>query len=169
MDKRCWFAGVAPAAMIISLSLLGACVPSCPPDYVKFESITDGWGPLDLLVFEPTAPDSLPLTGSGYDIDLTLRYSTRLPVSDFPLVVTMEDENGQLSCDTLIVPAASGKGARISTHYGVREVSVPLKSNVTLTDGFALTLAPLSDRRLTESLRAAGVVFTHRSGKHQQP
>lgn len=159
MKRVGWLVRIVVSALLMPVALLGSCGASDPADYIRFESITDGWDPLDVLVFEPVTRDSVPIKGDGFDIDLMLRYSTRLPVSDFPLTVTLEDENGIIRCDTVIVPAASGNGADIHTSYGIREVSMQLCRNVTLADGFSLSLAPLSDRSLTESLRSCGVLF----------
>ena len=139
----------------------GGCSDARMPAYSHFEQIgTDGWDPLDLIVFEPWPVDSADARLSAFDVDLVLRYSVRLPVSDLPVAVTVEDEDGVLRSDTIIVRYGHEGNASSRLRYGVREAVVRLENNVRLRDGYAVSLSPVASRECTEGLLNVGHVIT---------
>lgn len=139
----------------------GGCSDDRMPAYSHFEQVgSEGWDPLDLLVFEPWTADSADARLSAFDIDLVLRYSERHPVSDLPVAVTVEDEEGVMRSDTIIVRYGQGGNVTSRLRYGVREAVVRLESNVRLRDGYAVSLSPVASRERTEGLLNVGLVMT---------
>lgn len=152
------FSGFAAGFLLLAAC---GCSDARMPAYSHFEQIgAGGWDPLDLLVFEPWTADSADARLKAFDLDLVLRYSVRHPVSDLPVAVTVEDEDGVLRSDTIIVRYGQGGNVTSRLRYGVREAVVRLESNVRLRDGYAVSLSPVASRERTDGLLNVGLVMT---------
>ena len=145
-----------------SLALISvSCAGSDTPVYSHFEQIgSDGWDPCDMLVFEPWPADSADAVSASFDMELVLRYSMRHPVADLPVAVTVEDEEGTVRSDTVIVNSESRGNVDSKSRYGVREIIFPLAGGVRLTDGYMVTLTPVASREHTKGLLNVGIVMT---------
>ena len=145
----------------LAISGLAGCDRQETPLYSHFEEIPpSGWNPLDVLVFCPTPIDSTEPPQSRYDLTMVVRYVARHKISALPIAVTVDDNNGTLHSDTIILRPSRSDGATKSvTHYGVTELRLPLYENERLTDGYALTLESFSPESLTKGVMNIGVVI----------
>lgn len=130
--------------------------------YSHFEKIgPDGWDPADIISFEPWPLDSAEAATSVYRMELVLRYSTRNSLDNLPLAVSIEDENGISHSDTIMAGSGgkrkSAPEVTVRQQYGVREVTLPLQSEVRLTDGYAVNISPLIERSRTKGLLNVGI------------
>lgn len=141
--------------------LVTSCRQSGGVDYSHFEQIgSEGWDPLDQLVFEPWPMDSVLVPGRTYRMRLVFRYSTLAKVPDLPLAVTVEDENGVMRSDTIVINHDGDSSVARKTKYGVREFGITLDPSVALRDGYAVTLSPLASREQTQGLLNVGIILT---------
>lgn len=141
--------------------LSAACTDSDTVPYSHFEQVgSDGWDPLDILVFEPWPADSAAAAGSVYRMDLVMRYSSRFRTADLPLALTIEDENGIVRADTIVIKPADSKNVETRQRYGVREMRMTLDPQLRLHDGFAVTVSPLAAREQTKGMLNVGIILT---------
>lgn len=156
----------AAAAAGFLMMACAACSGTAKPAYSHFEQIgPDGWDPYDLIVFEPWTADSADAFSHYFDFDLVLRYSVRMPIADLHLAVTFEDEDGVVSTDTLKVCYGAGGNAGIKSRYGVREARIALGRDISLRDGYAVSVSPVAVRERTAGLLNVGLVMTESRGK----
>lgn len=150
--------------IIVALTVLlgGACTTPDTVAYSHFEQIpTSGWDPVDVIIFEPWPMDSTEAAGSSYQMDMVLRYSARKALSQLPVALTIENEAGILRKDTMVLHTDShpnGDTGRVM--YGVREVTVPLERNLQLSEGYRISLSPLSPPETTEGLLNIGIILS---------
>lgn len=147
------------AALMLQLS--AACTADNTVAYSHFEEIpAEGWDPVDLLIFEPWPTDSAEAQHRDYSMDLVLRFSNRKHISLLPIALTIEDENGTLRADTLILrPDSAASGLSSRTQYGVREISLTLDSAVRLSHGYSVSLSPLTPPEASEGLLNIGLIL----------
>lgn len=128
--------------------------------YHHFEEIgSEGWDPADVISFEPWPADSATAKEHSYRVELMLRSSARQDIQEIPLAVVTEDESGIISKDTfLLTPYGTARfEVKNQESFGIREQSVILKNEFTLTDGYAVNISPLADQRSTEGLLNVGI------------
>lgn len=138
----------------------GSCEAPEKVAYSHFEQIpSSGWDPMNVLVFEPWPADSAEAANRTYNMDMVLRYTSRKPAFKFPMVMTIENDNGTVRSDTLMLSADSDKETKGKIHYGVREVTINLDKSVRLSDGYTVMLSPLSSPEYTEGLLNIGIML----------
>lgn len=126
--------------------------------YSRFEKIPgEGWRPDDVVAFEPWPLDSLEAAGNTYTMQLVLRYSSRCRLERLPAAVTVEDADRTLRDDTLVIGPGGDGAVSVREKYGVREVTAVLDPNVSLTDGYAVSVSPLLDPARTAGLLSVGI------------
>ncbi len=148
----------------LAISCLTACDRQGAPSYSHFEEIpSSGWDPLDVLTFYPTPADSTEPLHSRYDLTMVLRYAARHKIAALPIAVTVEDNNGILHADTLILRLSRAEGSpKAVTHYGVTELRLPLYQDERITDGYALTLESFSPKSHSEGVMNVGIIMERR-------
>lgn len=130
------------------------------PVYSHFEQISDsGWDPLDILEFRPWPADSANTPGDRYSLQLVMRHSSRFHIKKLPIVVTAEDFDGTLRSDTLIVGDSDRKGVSRGARYGVREFTVPLYDDVTLPEGYSVSISTLAPAAYSKGLLNVGLIM----------
>lgn len=141
MSKR--FTGTLSVLLqIMTAAILGACGDLDHTAYSQFCDVNgSGWKEADVIIFEPADMDSLASPATRYDIDLVLRGSTRHKPAQFPLCITIEDGNGTISSDTLVIGGVTSHPTR--SMLGVREMIIPLSRGTTLTEGYTVSVHPL--------------------------
>lgn len=144
------------ATALMPLMLQG-CSGSRPPAYSQFEDVgRDGWDPLDMLVFEPFNRDSLATGQETFDMDLVMRYTSRVPARPLPLALAIEDGDGTTRCDTITVMPTRNARSR----YGVIESRIRLESDVRIEDILSVSVSTLADRGQSSGLLNVGLVMT---------
>lgn len=147
---------------MLTASMLAAGLISCEKtglvSYSRFEKIgSEGWNPEDVISFEPTPADTAESRETHYEMELVLRYSLRSGERRIPIVVNVEDENGQISSDTV---AALDPDWKEKASYGVREISRVVSADMKLTDGYAVSVNPLAPREYSRGLLNVGLKLT---------
>lgn len=155
---------IIPAAFIsavLALLLFTACNVGENTAYSHFEEIpVDGWDPVDILIFEPRPADSVAAMSRTYSMDLILRYSARKDIAMLPVVMTIENDSGELRCDTILLhPDSVSRGMSGRIKYGVHEVTFNLDSAVRLSEGYTVSLMPLSPKENTDGLLNIGLTL----------
>lgn len=150
--------------MVIILSItifsLSSCVEMERPAWSQFAEInSDGWDPVDILIFEPEPYDTLVPPGCRYDFDVVIRSSARSDIQKLPVAVCVEDEDHVIRTDTLVLFDPTGPAISSRRNYGVRESSFRLISGQRLSDGFSITLSPLLDASASRGLLNIGIVM----------
>ena len=93
-------------------------------------------------------------------MDLVMRYSSRFRTADLPVALTIEDENGIVRADTIVIRPADSKNVETRQRYGVREMRMTLDPQLRLHDGFAVTVSPLAAREQTRGMLNVGIILT---------
>ncbi len=145
----------------LAISGLAGCDRQDTPLYSHFEEIPpSGWNPLDVLVFCPTPIDSNESPQSRFDLTMVVRYAARHKINALPIAVTVDDNNGTLHADTIILRPSHAEGTnKAVTRYGVTELRLPLYKDERLTDGYALTFESFSPESHTKGVMNIGVVI----------
>lgn len=144
----------------IALFFLSSCVEIEHPAWSKFAEInSEGWDPVDILVFEPEPYDSLVPPGRRYDFDVVIRSSARSDIQKLPVAVCVEDEDHIIMSDTLVLFDPAGPSITSRRNYGVRESSFRLISGQKLSEGFSVSLSPLLDASASRGLLNIGIVM----------
>lgn len=147
--------GMAAASM-----LLPGCIDSHMPAWSKFAEVSSsGWDAADLIVFEPAPYDSTLPPETRYDFDLVLRTSTRNKIRRLPVAIEVEDANGSIESDTVVIWDPDGPKLTSKRTYGVNETKMTLLHGQRLTEGFSITLSPLSDASESRGLLNVGVIM----------
>lgn len=143
------------AAILTSLS---SCVHIETPAWSHFFKVgEEGWNPEDMLVFEPQSPDSTGFKDPGYDFTLILRSSSRRPVDNLPLAICVEDNNGIIMSDTLMIGASPSDATVSRNTFGVTETTVDLLSDTKVDEGFSITVSPLLNAENSKGLLNVGI------------
>ena len=130
-------------------------------DFVAFGE--DGWDPLCVVGFTPYPADSLAPPGERFDLILTLRYSPRDLSQSIPLEITEEDENGITDTERITIKLCDDKGEPLGKKgIALYEISDTLRRNISLPDGYALSVSSLSPPENTLCLRNLGITLTRR-------
>lgn len=147
------------AALMMQLS--AACTADETVAYSHFEEIpASGWDPVDILIFEPWPSDSAQAFRRSYRMDLVLRYSTRRHITMLPVALSIEDANGELRTDTLTLhPDSTDRSMSSRVRYGVHELRMTIDPSVRITDGYRVSLSPLSPRERNEGLLNVGLIL----------
>ena len=156
---------IGKTALVLTLSVLSMLVAACGDvdrtAYSHFEKIpSSGWDPADIIVFEPWPADSAEAAIQLYDMELVLRNTVRKPLARLPIALNIEDENGTLRSDTIIIGDPKGPQMRSKERYGVCETVLPLEKGLKLSEGFAVTVSPLSDAESSSGLLNIGIRLT---------
>lgn len=128
--------------------------------YYHFEDIgSSGWDPADVISFEPWPEDSTTAKDHIYRMELIFRSSARHDIKEIPIALVTENENGVITTDTVVVtPEKVGKRkVRTREKFGIRESRFTLRRRMRLTDGYAVSLSPLTEQKNTEGLLNVGL------------
>ncbi len=143
---------------------LCSCVRLNMPAWSDFAEISgEGWDPTDMVVFEPVPFDSLAPAGTHYDFEMVMRATARHRPGPLPLAICVEDQNGVIRADTIIVGDVDGPELTRSRHYGVEEISFPLLEDLSLSDGMTISFVPLIEADVSRGLLNIGLVMTEHS------
>ncbi len=158
----------------LAVTLLAPLVMSCTRRenvaYSHFEQIgTEGWDPLDIIVFEPMPTDSAAAATTTYRMDMVMRHSSRFHISDMPIAVMIEDERGVIRTDTIIIRQSDMEDMETKVRYGVCETRLTLDPALRLSDGYAVTLTPIAERERTKGLLNVGIILTDSSVPPRSP
>ena len=131
-------------------------------EYSKFYDFgSDGWNPAECLEFNPWPADSVMNVGDKYDLILSLRYSGKCRLSRLP--IRIEQVSLSLSPDTtfLEIPLTTEKGTRRGKgSYTIYEVSDTIARNITLTEGYTITLFNPLDAQSTSGITNIGLILS---------
>lgn len=152
-------------AFILSALVLLSCgrISNDRNRYIHFEQIdANGWSPEDFIIFQPWPEDSVSAGNSKYQIDLVLRYSSINQLESLPIAILIEDNERTIACDTVIAGHETEVPGVFSEkeQFGVREITLTIDRNVTLTDGFSVTLNPLLPQANTKGLLNVGLILS---------
>lgn len=152
----------------LAVAGLTGCDNGKAPSYSHFEEIpSTGWDPLDVLTFEPMPHDSTESRHTNYDLSLVIRHASRHRIASMPIAVTIEDDNGTVSTDTIIIDTESHDShTHITTRYGITELHIPICSNVTLTEGYNISLESFREKSSTIGLLNIGLIMEPASSEH---
>lgn len=146
-------------AVTLLTSLVMSCMRSENVLYSHFEQIgAEGWDPLDMLVFEPQPTDTSAAT--TYRMDIVVRHSSRFDIRNIPLAVMIENSEGVVRSDTIVISPDGDGRTEAKERYGVREIRLTLDSALRLSDGYAVTLSPIVERERTKGLLNVGLILT---------
>lgn len=156
--RSCGFV-LSAAIMII---ILAACDLNEHVAWSHFEKIdSDGWDPADRIEFIAQPADSLAALKEQYAGKMIIRYSGRRAIAPFHVVVETENDNGPISCDTILVRLFKDSGHPVGKgNYGVYETEYSITPSQRISDGYSVTLYPLARKESTMGLLNAGVIFT---------
>lgn len=144
--------------MLILVLLLAGCVDINRPDWVHYAEISgQGWNPEDVLIYEPVPADSLVPASTLYDFKVIMRSATRSNISELPVAVTVEDAEGVVRADTIIIGGSNGPHLESRKAYGVRETTFMLMKATPLKEGLSITLSPLADASNSKGLLNIGI------------
>lgn len=156
-------------AAAVALVLTAACGKLDRTAYSHFEDIGgNGWDPAYVICFEPWPADSAEVSAERYDMELVTRSTMRKPLTRLPLAVTIEDADGTLRSDTIVIGDPKGPEMRLKERYGVRECTITLDENVRLTDGYSVSLSPLCEPSATSGLINVGIMLTRRDTRQSR-
>lgn len=143
---------------VVAIGMMAACGKTSRTAYSHFEKIgSEGWDPADIISFEPFPADSSEAKSTRYRLELTVRYSTRRSIPDLPLAISTEDENGEISADTIRLKLFTPEGDPLGMgSNGVREQQIVIEENLRLTDGFAVNVSSLRPREDSRGLLNIG-------------
>lgn len=145
---------------IVIMSTIQSCGNTHRTAYSHFEQIgKDGWDPADVISYEPALADSTISKSQQFDMSLILRYSSRQMTPAIPLAITIEDEKGIVGSDTIIADSKSARFVKSRTRYGVREEIYSLGKNVQISDGYSVSVSPLSERSHSKGLINVGLIL----------
>lgn len=132
--------------------------------YSHFSDIaSNGWDPAEVIAFEPWPLDSINSKYDTYSIDMIFRVSSRHTVGDFPVALTIEDEDGIVSTDTVMIDLSNKNNSEnIREQYGVLELRIPVASDFKLNDGYAVSVSPLAERERTRGLLNVGLIMSRK-------
>lgn len=150
--------------IMYALATLSACTENIDTVYSHFEQISsDGWDPADELIFRP---DSLYKADRGaglYMEKLLFRFSARARIKELPVEITIENLDGPLLTDTVIVSTIEPcKDMTTGVKYGVRETEITLDSALRVSDGYVVSMLPLAPREDSKGLLCVGVIIFKR-------
>lgn len=151
--------------MVLALCLAGSCAKPKDkmPVYSRFQNIdSKGWNPLEVLIFEPWPMDSVVVSEDHFSLDLTVRAAMRKTPVSFPIAVTIEDERGVISKDTIVIDFFDDRddvSPKMKESFGVRQISMNLVPEFKMPDGFAVTLSSLLPESSTEGLIDIGLTM----------
>lgn len=153
------------AACCMSALLLLSCsrIKDSSKSYIKFEDIgSEGWDPADIIIFEPCPADSASVRGATYHSELMLRYSGLHKMNALPISIVIEDNEGVLSADTIIVGNNTESRFKIVERQrpGINEVFITLNHEAHLTDGYSVTVNPLAPKDISRGLLNVGLIMT---------
>lgn len=156
--SRCLLAGLLVSAVAIAAV---SCREVNGTVYSGFANVSsEGWDPRARFGFEPLAEDSL-LGGAPLDVEVCVRYSARRIIPPFRMGILVEDENGELKADTVVMNLFDEYGRPTgSGRLGVYTVRIPVLNGVMPKPGFSIELANLSPADSTRGILNAGIVMT---------
>lgn len=134
--------------------------------YSQFQNISpEGWDPNEVIAFEPWPADSLVKQEDFYGLNLVVRYSSRHETGVFPMLIALENEDGLLRSDTIIINVndTENKASSIREQYGIRELTLEIDSLLKLKDGFAVSLSPLTQKEKTKGLLNLGIILKRKN------
>ena len=148
------------AAFLLALAATG-CREVNGTVYSQYAKIgSEGWDPRNAVGFDPWPADSVNARGP-LDVVISVRYSGRRAIKPLRMAVTVDDENGEVKSDTLVIPLFDRFGEPTGRgHYGVYEVTDTLLRRFRLRDGFGVELKPLDPAADTRGLVNVGVILT---------
>lgn len=145
---------------MVAIVTLTGCDRTARTAYTHFEEIgAEGWDKSDPLIFEPWPKDSLEVATQFYDLDALVRYSRRAS-GEFPMVVYVENAERTLSTDTVIVKLSDSSGRSVGKGAGVCTVTIPISRHTRLTEGYSITLHPLTSASHSKGVLNVGVIMT---------
>lgn len=128
--------------------------------YSHFETInSSGWDPADVIFFEPWPADSVVTNQSVFSLDMVVRSSSRHELPSFPLQITMEDENGVIKNDTLMIDLNQGNKENTKENPGIKEIRLNLEQSLMLKEGYAVSISPLTQKSKTKGLLNIGLIL----------
>lgn len=143
-------------------STLGSCRRVENVVYSEFEVLgSGGWDPNYILSFAPMPVDSIVSPGDCFDLILTARYLPKKGISEIPVEITEEDENGVMAEHRITLHLRDSKGnPRGRKSVSLYEISDTIKRNFKLPDGYLIEMASLSPLSNTEGLQSVGLTMT---------
>lgn len=149
------------AALILPM-LAGSCRRVENVVYSEFELLgSQGWDPARILSFAPMPVDSVVSDSDRFDLILTARYLPAAGISELPLEITEEDENGVFADHRLTLRLRDEKGnPRGRKSISLYEISDTVKKNFHLPDGYLIEIASFSPISDTEGLQSLGLTMT---------
>ncbi|MDE6007337.1 MAG: hypothetical protein K2G67_07270 [Muribaculaceae bacterium] len=149
------------AALITAAAqvFMTSCAYIDTPVWSQFHEIgAGGWSPEDIMVFEPESQDSTGFKGHCYDLKLIFRSSSRRQISELPIAVTIEDDEGLIKSDTIVLGARENKSQITSrSKFGVTETTLSLLTDSRVGEGFSVTVSPLLDSESNQGLLNVGL------------
>ncbi len=149
--------------MTVSVALsLCACREVNDTLYLKYADIpADGWQTYHQECFNPTAADST-WFGQPMALELLVRYRSDSPMADFPVLCDIEDENGEIRRDTLVLRTFRPDGRPLSPgKFGICEATVSLAKQLPLTRGLSVCIMPLGPKSASRGLMSVGIKMCH--------
>lgn len=130
--------------------------------YLKYVDIpSEGWQTYQPVCFDPAAADTLWL-GKPMILEMHVRYRPNSPMPSLPLLCEIEDENGEIVCDTLHLQLFDKKGRPgDKAIFGICESSVTLAKQIPLTKGLSVCLTPLGPKSASKGLMGVGIKMSH--------
>ena len=157
---------LAAWAALLPVIASGGCREVNGTLYSEYSGIPgSGWDPSAPLYFDPWPADSLNVD-NPLDVIIRVRYSGRRAIAPLRMAVELEDIDGTLASDTLVMPLFDGDGLPTGRgHYGVYEVRDTILSTYRLKDCFNVEMKALDPAEATAGLVNVGVVLTRTQGK----
>ncbi len=149
---------IIPIALSACLVMSAACRRVDNVAYADFENFgSEGWDPALPLPFVPWPMDSIVNPGDKFDLVLTVRYSPRSSISQIPIEICEEDENGVFAKTRFTLNLRDNKGdPRGKKGISLYEFSDTLRRNFSIPDGYMIELQSLSPVEATYGLNSIG-------------
>ncbi len=161
---RRWDFRILLPALILTLGVIisAGCRRVEDTVYSHFQRIeSSGWNPDDYITFMPWPADSAATFKERYDFILHFRYKASRKIKPFPILLTVEDDEGNFRTDTIRVELFSPSGKPLgSGERGLYLLSDTLLRNRTLLPGTLVTLAPLAPQQMSRGLLDIGLSLT---------
>lgn len=145
--------------LLIATLLISGCYKNYGLCYSEYEHIgEEGWEPMRILGFSPSPADTLSAEKDRFKVLITLRYTDECRVADLPVMITEQDDEGEIASEVCNI-SLRDKSGKASGNKGLvfYELVDTLHSNYKLPQNYWIELASLAPAEYSRGISEIGV------------
>lgn len=148
--------------MIVSLCMvlfMSGCGSNDGLCYSEYEHIgEEGWDPMRILGFSPSPIDTITSDMDKYMVVVTLRYTDECQAVDVPVMVSEQDEDGEIASEVRKIRLRDNSGKPLGRKGLVfYELSDTLRSGFKLPQNYWVELGSLAPAEYTRGISEVGM------------